>query len=199
LRSGQMGIPMPTFDENKIPLVSRDVLDALEQELEDAVTYATYIRLNHELWPARYERLAETIRAGDATGAMDAVLSLRCASQMIGAMQLAELALTAQLALRDGRLSAAEELLEDLEVCGTATMRQISREFSLGASNPVCDTDWSELAGKTVEIHSPNGLTDSGEVDAVTVDGRILWLKLDGLLPRRMVEKTAGVRVRVIK
>jgi len=194
-----MGIPVPTIDENEIPLVSRDVLDALKQELGDPVTYATYVRLNHELWPARYERLAETIRAGDATGAMDAVLSIRCASQMIGAMQLAELALTAQLALRDGRLSAAEELLEDLEVCGKATMGQISREFSLGASNPVCDTDWNKLVGRTVEIQSPDGPTDSGEVDAVTVDGRILWLKLDGPLPRRIVEKTTGVRVRVIR
>lgn len=190
---------MPRFDENEIPLVSRDVLNALEQELGDPVTYVTYVRLNYELWPARYERLAEAIRSGDAADAMDAVLSLRIASEMIGAMQLAELALTAQLALRDGRLSAAEELLADLEVCGTATMRQISRQFSLRASNPVCDTDWSELAGKTVEIQSPDGRTDYGEVDAVTVDGRILWLKLDGPLPRRIVEKTAGVRVRVIR
>lgn len=199
MRSGQTGLPVPTFDENDIPLVSRDVLDALEQELGDPVTYVTYVRLNHELWPARYERLAEAIRTADATGAMDSVLSIRSASQMIGAMRLAELALTAELALRDGLLSAAEELLEDLEACGTATMRQISREFTLRASTPVCDTDWSKLAGKTVEIQSPDGLTDYGEVDAVTVDGRILWLKLNGPLPRRIVEKTAGVRVRVIQ
>lgn len=194
-----MGKPVPTFDENEIPLVSRDVLDALKQELGDPVTYATYVRLNHELWPARYERLAEAIRTGDAAGAMDAVLSIRSASQMIGAMQLAELALTAEHALGDGQLGSAKELMEDLKECGRATMRQISREFSLRACSPVCDTDWSELAGKTVEIQSPNGLTDFGEVDAVTLDGRILWLKLDGPLPRRIVEKTAGVRVRVIQ
>ena len=194
-----MGIPMPTFDGNEVPLVSRDVLDALEQELEDPEAYATYVRLNHGLWPARHQRLVEAIRAGDATGAMDAVLSLKSASQMIGAMQLAELALTAERALRDGRLREAEELLQDLEVCGTATMKQISREYSLGASNHLDDTDWTELAGKTVEIQSPNGVTDYGEVDAVTVDGCILWLKLHGPLPRRIVEKAAGVRVRIIR
>lgn len=194
-----MGIPMPTFDGNEVPLVSRDVLDALEQELEDPEAYATYIRLNHRLWPVRHQRLVEAIRAGDATGAMDAVLSLKSASQMIGAMQLAELALTAERALRDGRLRAAEELLQDLEICGTATMKQISREYSLGASNYLDDTDWTELAGKTVEIQSPDGVTDYGEVDAVTVDGCILWLKLHGPLPRRIVEKAAGVRVRIIR
>jgi hypothetical protein len=190
---------VPTFDGNEVPLVSRDVLDALGQELEDPETYSTYVRLNHVLWPVRHERLVEAIRTGDAAGAMDAVLSLRSASQMIGAMQLAELAMTAELALRDGRLSAAEALLEDLKACGTATMREISREFSLGASNPLYDTDWTELAGKMVEIQSPDGLIDSGEVDAVTVDGRILWLKGDGPLPRRIVEKTSGARVRVIR
>lgn len=199
LRSRQTGIPVPTFDEKELPLVSRDVLDALKQELGDPVTYATYVRLNHELWPARYERLAVAIRTGDAAGAMDAVLSIRSASQMIGAMQLAELALTAERALRDGQLSAAEELMVDLEACGKDTMGQISREFSFRASNPACDTDWRELAGKTVEIQSPDGLTDYGEVDAVTLDGRILWLKLDGPLPRRIVEKAAGVRVRIIQ
>lgn len=199
MRPYQMGIPVPTFDGNEVPLVSHEVLDALEQELEDPEAYATYVRLNHGLWPARHQRLVEAIRAGDATGAMDAVLSLRSASQMIGAMQLAELALTAEHALRDGRLRAAEELLKDLEVCGAATMKQISREYSLGASSPLDDTDWTELAGKTVEIQSPDGLTDYGEVDAVTLDGCILWLKLHGPLPRRIVEKAAGVRVRIIQ
>lgn len=195
----QMGMPVPTFDGKEVPLVSRDVLDALELELEDAEAYATYVRLNHGLWPSRHQRLVEAIRAGDSTGAMDAVLSLRTASQMIGATQLAELALAAECALRDGRLRGAEELLNDLEVCGTATMRQISRECSLGASRPVDDTDWTELTGKTVEIRSPDGLIDYGEVDAVTVDGCILWLKLHGPKPRRIVEKAAGVSVRIIQ
>ena len=194
-----MGTPVSTSDRNEVPLISRDVLDALEQELEDPDAYATYVRLNHGLWPARHQRLVEAIRTGDTTGAMDAVLSLKSSSQMIGAMQLAELALTVERALRDGRLRAAEELLKDLEECGTATMQQISRECSFVASIPSGDTDWTELAGKTIEIQSPDGMTDFGEVDAVTVDGSILLLKLYGPVPRRIVEKAAGVSVRIIQ
>ncbi|WP_437770433.1 Hpt domain-containing protein [Arthrobacter sp. KNU40] len=198
LADGQMEICGQTKGDVNIPLLSRDTLEALEHELEDPEAYLNYVRLNHDMWPNRYKRLSEAIRAGDITGAMDAVLSLRSSSQMIGATQLAEAALETEYALREGQLSAAESLLTDLQGRGIATMAQIRSEFSLGAHEPVDDSDWTTLAGRKAEIRFPGGGTDSGIVDAVALDGHLMWLKMDGVSPRRMVEMVLELEVRIV-
>lgn len=183
-----------TLDDDD-PLVSPDVLDTLADELEDPVAYATYLRRNHEMWPARYARLSDAIRAGDAEAAMDAVLSLKSACQMIGAQKLVAAARDVERALQDGQMNAAEALLDDLEACGKATMARLSDACPLDITQTLNDTDWTTLAGQEIEVYFPEGDTDAGIVDAVTLDGLILWLKPDGASPRRMVEKLPGVEI----
>ena len=57
--------------------------------------------------------------------------------------------------------------------------------------------DWSTLEGRTAEFHRHGHLIDSGTVEAVTPDGEILWLKLDGALPRRILEKAPDIHARL--
>jgi hypothetical protein len=57
--------------------------------------------------------------------------------------------------------------------------------------------DWTLLQGRDVEIHDRKGMVDNGRVDAVTVDGNILWLLQDGAYPRRIIHKTPGTHVRL--
>lgn len=58
--------------------------------------------------------------------------------------------------------------------------------------------DWTLLEGCSVEIHEGREFIDRGRVEAVTNDGCILWLALEGIRPRRLVEKLPGIELRII-
>ncbi len=53
---------------------------------------------------------------------MDAVLSLRSSSEMLGALELAGLAIAIEQAIRDRKLDVAAMLLPGLKCCGEDTM-----------------------------------------------------------------------------
>lgn len=55
--------------------------------------------------------------------------------------------------------------------------------------------DWTTLTGLQVEIADRSGVRDWGAVEAVTSDGEILWLKQEGVVTRRLVEKTPATYV----
>jgi hypothetical protein len=56
---------------------------------------------------------------------------------------------------------------------------------------------WSLLEGREVEILRDGRVVDRGVVDAVTSDGSILWLRQQGAVQRRLVERTADCRLRI--
>lgn len=135
------------------PFVSAAVLRAL-RDLGDPEAYAAFLRRSHEAWPHRYERLACAIRAGDPRAAMDAVLTLKSASQMIGALKLASAALQLERALGSGHLRLAEALLGELEACGLATMDHLSHEVQQLDARAFGDIEWSRLKGSSAEIQN---------------------------------------------
>lgn len=192
------GRGMRELDPEDLPLISHDVLDALELEVENPEAYANYVAKNLEMWPGRYQRLSDAIREADQVAAMDAILSLRTASQMVGAVELADLALRVESTLRQGALSEAEDLLEQLKDCGNSTMERLAKEFESRVPLLFDETDWRLLAGQHIEVHFPNGIRDQGIVDAVTTDGLILWLQQDGATPRRLIEKLPGLGIRTL-
>ena len=58
--------------------------------------------------------------------------------------------------------------------------------------------DWTLLVGENVAVHDNDRIVDRGTVDVVTGDGLILWLKQDGAVLRRVVEKIPGRNIRVL-
>lgn len=165
-------------------------------EIEDEVAFEEYLCRNLSLWPTRYLRLADAVRHRDGVAALDAVLSVRSSSQMIGAMKLAELAFGTEAALRDGNFSEAEELLLLLQKTGLIVVERLTKQFGLVELSHVEAVDWRPPVGCKVEIRLPNGAIETGTVDAVTVDGEILWLRQDGPVLRRFVEKVEGKAIR---
>jgi hypothetical protein len=75
-----------------------------------------------EMWPERYGRLAEAVRDRDLEQALDAALSLRSSSQMLGALNLATLACGVEEAIRARQLQTAGMLLPGLKSCDEDTM-----------------------------------------------------------------------------
>ena len=55
--------------------------------------------------------------------------------------------------------------------------------------------DWTDAAGREVAIYRNGVKTDSGQVEAVTADGNILWLMQDGPHHRRIIEKMPGIEL----
>lgn len=57
--------------------------------------------------------------------------------------------------------------------------------------------NWTLLVGRSVQVWRGNDIVDQGTVDAVTSDGRVMWLTQMGAIERRMVTKERGTGLRV--
>jgi hypothetical protein len=55
--------------------------------------------------------------------------------------------------------------------------------------------DWKQLVGCWVELRYGGKLVRTGEVEDVTPDSSVLWLKFNGNHGRQMVAKTDGYEV----
>jgi histidine phosphotransfer protein HptB len=84
------------------PLLNPAVLERLHEELEgDEGVWRIFVQNFIGHLPERIERMRQTLTTGDFRGAMDAVLSLKTSSQMVGAERLAEMAMDLERALRN--------------------------------------------------------------------------------------------------
>lgn len=57
--------------------------------------------------------------------------------------------------------------------------------------------DWGTLTGCPVEVHHRGQLVDLGTVECVTHDGSLLWLHQNGAVPRRIIERSPDVDIRL--
>lgn len=55
--------------------------------------------------------------------------------------------------------------------------------------------DWRQLVGRMVELRRDGQLVRTAEVEAVTPDSAILWLRFDGNHGRQLVTRTDGYEV----
>ncbi|TLM83672.1 Hpt domain-containing protein [Pseudarthrobacter sp. NamE2] len=84
-----------------LPILDKAVLDRLRDELEDDEgIWRLFVQDFITQLPRRTERLRAALTGGDMAEAVDAVLSLRTSSQMVGAERLAAIALHVEEALR---------------------------------------------------------------------------------------------------
>lgn len=107
-------------------LVSVRVLRDLSDQLGSGTSRQfvdDYIRL----WDSRYSRLVSALHNADFAAAMDVVLSIKTASQMAGAQQLARLAADAQALVRSEDHTGLVALLGPLEQCGQDTMHELGQ------------------------------------------------------------------------
>ena len=82
------------------------VLEMLRTDLDDDGVWKIFVRDFIEYLPHRNERLRLSLTTGDLAGAVDAVLSLKTSSQMIGAERLASLAVDLERSIRADTLEA---------------------------------------------------------------------------------------------
>lgn len=96
-------------------------LDALADDVDDRQFTLTFAATYRRMLPRRIERLRTAIDEQDSDQAMDAVLSLRVASTVVGTHELAAMARYIESLLRQGNAAAAAGAAELLvEAAGRA-------------------------------------------------------------------------------
>ncbi len=112
------------------PLLDPSVLDRLRDDLEDDEgIWKVFVQNFIAQLPARIEKLRLTLTTGDLKGAIDAVLSLKTSSQMVGAERLAGMALDLEKSLREEDSSAdPADVLPHLAAAHLRRIKQCSKQ-----------------------------------------------------------------------
>ena len=111
---------------DRTPLVDPNVLHDVEYQLNRASAARAFVRDYVAVWDERDSRLSTAITRRNQAASLDAVLSLKITSTMVGATQLVSLASDLEGLLRDGRLEEAEAALPQVHRCGLRTMRELT-------------------------------------------------------------------------
>ena len=113
------------------PLLDPRVLRELAEDV-GARAAASFAREFAGMWPRRRSALAHALAHDDADGAMEAVLSMRVSSAMVGARRLEELATRLETSLRRRGLAGAAPFIDDVEHCGEETAHALSAQSESG-------------------------------------------------------------------
>lgn len=110
---------------DRTPLVDPNVLHDLEDQLDSPAAARAFVRDYVAVWDERDLRISSAIARRNQAASLDAVLSLKITSTMVGATQLVTLASALEKLLREGKLEEAEAALPHVHRCGVRTMREL--------------------------------------------------------------------------
>ncbi|MGY3378817.1 HPt (histidine-containing phosphotransfer) domain-containing protein [Arthrobacter sp. TE12231] len=116
------------------PLVDPAALQDLGVQLDSPAVAKGFARDYTKMWDQRYRSLASALERGDLAGSMDAVLSLKTSSAMVGGLRLAQLAGELEVALRAGDMDHALSLLHDVAERGDETVDELQFSYVLWES-----------------------------------------------------------------
>ncbi|MCB5274418.1 hypothetical protein BJG92_01951 [Arthrobacter sp. SO5] len=113
------------------PLVDPAALQDLGVQLESPAVAKGFARDYAKMWDQRYGSLSSAVVGGDHAAALDAVLSLKTSSAMVGGARLAQLAGELEAAVRDGNMDRAQSLLGAVEERGSETVDELAFSYVL--------------------------------------------------------------------
>lgn len=115
----------------RLPLVDPEVLEDLEDQLGGP---ALAVRFAHDyaaLWGQRYSRLDAAVKGVDRKDALDAILSLKTTSSMVGGLRLAQLAEIVEKAIRQDDFVHCQSLMEQIARDGEQTVSELQATYIL--------------------------------------------------------------------
>lgn len=113
-----------------LPLVCAETLHLLEESLDgERALCRSFVCRFVDMWPERFRRIHEAVKTGHLENAMDAALSLRSSSMMVGAAQLGELTSGLVGTLEEGCNVTAARQLKALRLCGNRTADQLTSSY----------------------------------------------------------------------
>jgi HPt (histidine-containing phosphotransfer) domain-containing protein len=145
-------------EEAAQPLLDPKALDKLREDLDGFEVWSAFVQNFLTALPLMIESLRQTLTTGDAVGAMDAVLSLKTASQMVGASRLATLAHGLEMAHREGiRVAKPSVVLPRLAVNHLRRIKQRAQQTSY-ALEAHLDAAGHRQPIRTRPVGAPDGL-----------------------------------------
>ena len=113
-----------------LPLVDAAVLAELEDDLAGSGLAQSFARDYAAMWDQRYSRLAQAVTGQDSAAALDAVISLKITSVMVGGLRLAKLSELLEALIRQGEFGQGQLLLKRLAKDGGQTISELRATYS---------------------------------------------------------------------
>ncbi|MET1089576.1 MAG: Hpt domain-containing protein [Arthrobacter sp.] len=123
-------LPAP---EDLLPLVDARILRDLEDQLQGPDLARRFARDYAGMWDGRRSRLAAAIAGQDQTSALDAAISLRTTSAMVGGLRLTRLAEMLEGLIRKGDFGRCRTLMKRVAAHGDLTVSELRAHYLLTA------------------------------------------------------------------
>lgn len=123
--------PVSDRDDADLPLLDLAVLQDLEEQLAHPAVAQNFARDYATLWSQRYQKLAAALARQDAAAALDAIISMKIASAMVGGLRLSRLAEQLEEFIRKGDLENGHALIASVELHGSATVKELQETYIL--------------------------------------------------------------------
>jgi HPt (histidine-containing phosphotransfer) domain-containing protein len=114
-----------------LPLVDAAVLEELEDELAGSGLAQRFARDYAAMWDQRRSRLAAAVNSQDSDSALDAAISLKISSAMVGGLRLAKLAELLEALIRRGDFGQGQVLMERVAYDGGRTVSELRATYIL--------------------------------------------------------------------
>jgi HPt (histidine-containing phosphotransfer) domain-containing protein len=125
------GSPLSQEAAGLLPLVDAAVLEELEDELAGSGLAQRFARDYAAMWDLRYSRLAAAVHSQDSASALDAAISLKITSAMVGGLRLAKLAELLEALIRQGDFDKGQVLMERVAEDGGQTVSELQATYIL--------------------------------------------------------------------
>jgi HPt (histidine-containing phosphotransfer) domain-containing protein len=114
-----------------LPLADPAVLEDLVRQLGNPSPALAFARDFVHAWHGKFERLETALQLQDDAGALDAALSLKTTSNVVGAPRLAQLAADVEQLLLRSDLETATGCIDRIRACGEATTRELADRYHI--------------------------------------------------------------------
>lgn len=118
--------PGPGPGPQDLPLVDAAVLQDQEDQLGQPDVAWTFANDYAAMWAHRLRNLTESVEREDRPAALDALISLKVSSAMVGGLRLAE---TLEATLREGDLRDGAPILTMISIHGRATVDELQLTY----------------------------------------------------------------------
>lgn len=114
-----------------LPLIDAAVLDELEDELAGSGLAQRFARDYAAMWDLRLARLGTAVDSQDEDSALDAVISLKISSAMVGGIRLAKLAELLEGLIRRGDFVQGQAVMVGVARDGARTVSELQSTYIL--------------------------------------------------------------------
>lgn len=142
------------LDGQDLPILDLSALNELAEELADRDIARHFAENYTAMCRNRIGRLTTSVQEQDHDAILDAAISLKVSSTMVGALRLAQLAATLEGAARNGTLRDGETLLAAIAESGPATVREIRTHYLAGTDAPLTAATATEHPRREGQRHS---------------------------------------------